>query len=131
MAPDVPSSPLPPAFDEGIVLFNREEFYEAHEVWEDLWTVEKSDRAHFYQGLIHYAGGFLHGLAGRWDPAVKMFNSAREKLAPFEPAHGGIDVAAIRVRCGEALGALAGIQRQKGGTFPRELIPKLARTSGA
>ena len=42
--------------------FNREEYYEAHDVLESLWLERgrKAEGALFYQGLIQLAGAFVH-----------------------------------------------------------------------
>ncbi len=42
-------------FLEGIELFNAGEFFEAHEVWEEVWRMSTGDKARFYQGLIQGA----------------------------------------------------------------------------
>lgn len=47
-------------FQQGINLFNRKEFFEAHEVWEALWKESKDEEERqFLQGLIQIAAG-LH-----------------------------------------------------------------------
>jgi hypothetical protein len=47
--------------EQGLILFNKGQFYEAHEVWEDLWR--ETDRGPLrtcYQGLIQAAVGLHH-----------------------------------------------------------------------
>ena len=50
-----------PTFDQslrrGIELFNRREFYEAHEAWEEGWIDELTDDRLLLQGLIQVAAG--------------------------------------------------------------------------
>jgi predicted metal-dependent hydrolase len=42
-------------------LWNAQKYYEAHDVLEQLWLVEKnSELARFYQALIQAAGAFVH-----------------------------------------------------------------------
>ena len=42
-------------------LWNAQEYYEAHDVLEQLWLVEKNaELARFYQALIQAAGAFVH-----------------------------------------------------------------------
>ena len=45
-------------FKEGIDLFNKKKFFEAHEIWEKLWLNAKEKK--FLQGLIFIAGGYYH-----------------------------------------------------------------------
>src|SRR5256714_3098639 len=42
-------------------LWNRQRYYEAHDVLEQLWLAEKdAELARFYQALIQAAGAFVH-----------------------------------------------------------------------
>ena len=51
--------------EEGLLLFNDGKFYEAHEVWEDLWRITLDPPLKTcYQGLIQAAVG-LHHLSRR------------------------------------------------------------------
>lgn len=56
---------VPDLLEEGFLLFNSGKFYDAHEVWEDLWraTMEPGLKTCF-QGLIQAAVG-LHHLSRR------------------------------------------------------------------
>lgn len=86
--------------------FNRGEYYEAHDVLEDLWLEEEGEEANFYQGLIQLAGAFVHlrKQAARPDhpkdgrrlrPAVRLFALAERNLAPYGPVHRRLDVAGV------------------------------------
>ena len=44
-----------PRYLAGILFFNSHDFFEAHEVWEDLWADSHDDERRFYQGLIQAA----------------------------------------------------------------------------
>ena len=44
--------------EDGIVLFNRGQFFEAHEVWEDAWRRARGEDEVFLHGLIQVAAGF-------------------------------------------------------------------------
>jgi predicted metal-dependent hydrolase len=46
--------------ETGILLFNSGKFYEAHEVWEDLWRETAGPLKVCYQGLIQAAVGMYH-----------------------------------------------------------------------
>jgi predicted metal-dependent hydrolase len=46
--------------EQGIILFNSGKFYEAHEVWEDLWRLTNGPLKVCYQGLIQAAVGMHH-----------------------------------------------------------------------
>ena len=52
MSPDGEYSPL---YLQGIEHFNVCDFYESHEVWEELWANYQGPSRKFYQGLIQAA----------------------------------------------------------------------------
>src|SRR5262245_9666133 len=71
---------------EGAAAFRRGEFYEAHELWEEVWDVADDPDRRFIQGMIQLATG-LHKLArGRSDLTLGLFERAFKKLedAPAE-----------------------------------------------
>lgn len=83
-------------FNEGVRLFNAEEFYEAHEKWEKIWLWERGSDRLFYQGLIVLAGSFHHAKKGRTLPAGKALTKGLEKLASYPAHHLGIDLGKLR-----------------------------------
>jgi uncharacterized protein len=69
---------MPDLLDEGIVLFNSGKYYEAHEVWEDLWRVTTGPLKICYQGMIQAAVGMHHlsnlneaGAAGQLQKSIR------------------------------------------------------------
>ena len=53
--------------------FNRELFYEAHDVLEDLWLLDrKGADGDYYKGLIQLAGAFVHLQKGRLKPCIAL-----------------------------------------------------------
>jgi predicted metal-dependent hydrolase len=76
----------------GIDHFNRGEYFDAHEVWEDLWrNCDPADRL-FYQSLIQAAVALYHWCRGNRTGANRLFASGRAKMAGYRPAHLGLDV---------------------------------------
>ena len=47
-------------FYRGLDLFNREFYYECHEVWEEIWMEAKGEKKIFYQALIMAAVSLYH-----------------------------------------------------------------------
>jgi len=73
--------------------FNRQHFFEAHEVLEELWLLRRgSSRALFYQGLIQLAGAFVHIQKRRFPPAMALLERARAKLRPYAPVFDRLEV---------------------------------------
>src|SRR5438067_10020806 len=87
-----PTPAYDPRYLAGIVLFNRGDFFEAHEVWEDLWTAAPAPERTFYQGLIQAAVGLCHFCNGNLRGAVKLYRSSRDYLSRVGPVHLGLDL---------------------------------------
>jgi predicted metal-dependent hydrolase len=79
-----------PYYLQGIEHFNVCDFYEAHEVWEALWTDYQGPSRKFYQGLIQVAVGLHHFGNGNIRGAKKLYDSSRSYLEPYRPAHLGL-----------------------------------------
>lgn len=77
---------------EGIAHFNVCDFFEAHEVWEDLWTEYSGPDRKFYQGLIQVAVCLHHFGNGNTRGAKKLFHSSTAYLKEYRPHHLGLDV---------------------------------------
>jgi predicted metal-dependent hydrolase len=79
--------------EEGILFFNGGRFYEAHEVWEDLWraTVEPGLRTS-YQGLIQAAVGLHHLTRRNSIGARSQFQKSIRNLLAGSAIPAGLDV---------------------------------------
>ena len=63
----------PAQYLEGLRLFNAEDFFESHEVLEELWSETQDERKKFYQGLIQAAVALLHFGNGNLGGAKKVY----------------------------------------------------------
>jgi len=81
-----------PRYLQGIQYFNECEFFEAHEVWEDLWTEYQGPSRKFYQGLIQVAVCLHHFGNSNIRGARKLYNSSRAYLDPYRPVHQSLDL---------------------------------------
>jgi len=75
--------PSDPRFLKGIDYFNQREFFEAHEVWEDLWHEEHAEAKHFIQGLIQVATALHHFGNGNLKGARLLYDSGVALLQPY------------------------------------------------
>src|SRR6266508_4671483 len=93
-------------FDDGM-------YWEAHEVWEEVWRrcSGRPDRD-FLKGIIQGAAGMWHATQGNHKGAVSVMGRAVEYLEPYRPAKDGIDVdaliASLRAAVDACRAALAG-----------------------
>ena len=89
--------PYPEQYLEGLRLFNEEDFFESHEVLEELWSDTHDERRKFYQGLIQVAVGLLHFGNGNLGGARKLYTSSRTYLEAYLPSYEGIDLQKLLV----------------------------------
>jgi predicted metal-dependent hydrolase len=73
--------------------FNRQLYFEAHEVLEELWLPQRhGPNGPFYKGLIQLAGAFVHLQKRRLGPASALFKLAQTNLQPYLPLHEALDL---------------------------------------
>ncbi|HZO12421.1 MAG TPA: DUF309 domain-containing protein [Polyangiaceae bacterium] len=126
-APAVPGAARRAWFERGLDAYARGEYFEAHELWEELWRDEppEGDKI-FLQGLIQVAAAMHKIIAHRQPrPAARLLGRALVKLRDAPPLHWGIDVAGL-VRQAEATRAVL-ITLADADSFELELVPRIAR----
>jgi predicted metal-dependent hydrolase len=85
---------------EGIARFNAGEFYDCHEVLEELWRAEPAPVRALYQGILQIGVALHHLRRGNWRGAVKLLRAGTEKVARFQPRCQGVDTASLlRAAC--------------------------------
>jgi predicted metal-dependent hydrolase len=89
-------------------LWNAQKYYEAHDVLEQLWLVEKNaELARFYQALIQAAGAFVHLQKNfeqpshakhgrRLRPATRLFSLALRNLEDLPNEYHALDLPVLR-----------------------------------
>lgn len=86
------SDDYPAQYLEGVRLFNAEDFFESHEVLEDVWSECQDGNKKFYQGLIQAAVAIFHFGNGNLGGAKKVYLSSRKYLEAYRPECAGLDV---------------------------------------
>jgi len=84
-------------YHRGIRLFNAREFYDAHEVWEDVWRESHGTEKKFLQGLIQAAVALHHRSTGNVVGACSLVERARRNLAGCPEEFAGIRVGELRL----------------------------------
>ena len=83
-------------FNAACQHFNNKEFFEAHEVWEDLWNEASGARHPFLQGLIQIAVALHHAGNYNWVGMRKLFSSGLNYLERGAPDSDPIDVESLK-----------------------------------
>ena len=108
------------ALARGAELFNRGQYWEAHEAWEELWLELEDQEKLFVQGLIQVAAaGHKAFIQNQPTGCVKLLTTALEKLEPAPQDFLGVEtrqfIAALRRMLDEAerwlAGEVAGLHR--------------------
>jgi predicted metal-dependent hydrolase len=84
-----------PRYLAGVLFFNRGDYFEAHEVWEDLWADTPGPEQRFYQGLIQAAVALHHFAFANLRGAAKLFRTSRAYMEPYGSPYLGLDAAAF------------------------------------
>jgi predicted metal-dependent hydrolase len=95
MAGQHTQGPFDRRYVEFFERFNRCEYFEAHEVLEDLWRVTRDERRDFYKGLIQTAAVFLKLQQAKPAPAARLAARALSHLRAHRPRRDGLDVAGL------------------------------------
>ena len=72
---------LPPQYLHGLALFNAGEFYECHEVLEELWQQATGHERQLLHALIQTAAALLHVQRGNLKGALSVQQRASTKLS--------------------------------------------------
>lgn len=71
-------------FQKGVALFNAGHYFEAHEVWEDLWRSLPLPERRFLQGLIQIAAGFhKYNVLHHKEGGRSLLRKGAKNMAPF------------------------------------------------
>ena len=80
---------------EGLRLLRAGDFFAAHEAFEVAWRAAAEPERDFFQGLVHVAVAWHQARRGNRTGCVRQLEKAARRLAPYAPAHRGVDVAGI------------------------------------
>jgi predicted metal-dependent hydrolase len=115
-----------PRYLGGILFFNDRDFFEAHEVWEDLWLNTAGPERKFFQGLIQAAVALYHFGNSNLRGALKLYHSSRDYLKTFEPAYLGLDLLGFAKQMERCFAeALATTEPDRRLQRPDDLIPAI------
>jgi len=78
--------------------FNRQLYFEAHDVLEDLWLPDRhGPNGAFYKALIQLAGAFVHLQKNRLRPSAALLKLAQASLEKYPERHEGLNLTAVRL----------------------------------
>jgi uncharacterized protein len=83
------------AFERGLELIRRGEFFAAHEELELAWRAAPPEERDFYQGLVHVAVAWYQAGRGNRVGCGRQLEKAARRLGPYAPRHEGVDIESV------------------------------------
>lgn len=90
----------------GLEAFNSSQFFEAHELWEDVWRDTPGPDKRYLQGLIQVAAAYHHYSRANLRGTKKLLQEGLLKLEDFPKTHGGFEIEPLRAAVREWLAVL-------------------------
>jgi uncharacterized protein len=87
--------PVPERCREGVALFHAGEYFQAHEVLEDVWREAAPEDRKFFQGLIQIAVALHHHSRGNATGCRSLLARASRNLSLFPEKHYGLELAEL------------------------------------
>jgi len=115
-------APLHPQAAEGLRLFNRGEYFEAHEALEDAWREETGKVRDLYRGILQVAVVYLHVRRGNTNGAIKVHARSRKWLKDWSPVCRGIDVEKLRADSEAVIREVKRLGMERMGEFDAALL---------
>ncbi len=114
------------AFARGVLLFNRREYFAAHEVWEELWQqAEERDKA-FFAALIQMAAALhLRFERGGGRGTRNLLVQALTALEGFRPSFRGVDVERLYGELSTYAERVEEKKETEAGWLDRWLVPRI------
>ena len=80
----------------GLTCYRNQEFFDAHEHWEDVWNQLSDPEKSFLQGLIQVTVAMHHYQHENRAGALSLLERALRRFEQCPECFGGIDVATLR-----------------------------------
>jgi len=106
-------------YEQGLEAFNSRNFFEAHELWEDVWRNTSGPDKRYLQGLIQVAAAFHHHSRANLRGTRKLLQEGLFKLEAFPETHGGFEIEPLRAAVRQCLAVLGDRKTAEGMSPPR------------
>ncbi|MBT4068509.1 MAG: DUF309 domain-containing protein [Candidatus Marinimicrobia bacterium] len=79
-------------FQKGLAEYEKGDYFDAHEAWEDLWSDYNFPDRKFIQGLIQLAVSFVHLGNGNLTGARNLLKKCENKFAEYAGIQRNINI---------------------------------------
>ena len=112
-------------YSEGKKEFQDGNFYDAHEIWEDLWSDYYLKDRKFIQGLIQLSVSFVHLKNGNMVGAKNLLKKSKAKFLDYEGDHRSINIEMLKIEMNKIQKEYQSLDRPE--DFNWSLVPKLEK----
>jgi len=119
------SGKLHPKAIEGMILFNKGEFFDAHEKLELAWRDEKGPIRDLYRGILQIAVAYLHIMRGNYNGAVKVYGRSLKWLNDWPNICRGIQVENLRETAKVVMNELERLGKENIGEFDKSFFKQI------
>lgn len=106
-------------------MYNNGEYYECHEILEDIWRAEPDDVRFLYQGILQIGVAFHHLGNDNWRGATGLLTGGIEKVSRYLPACMGVDTERLVREAQACLDLLHELGAENVGKFDWTMIPRI------
>ena len=83
-------------FKRGLDEYEKGDYFEAHEAWEDLWSDYNFPDRKFVQGLIQLSVSFVHLGNGNLTGAKNLLKKCQQKFDDYNGIHREINLSDLK-----------------------------------
>ena len=83
-------------FKRGLDEYDKGDYFEAHEAWEDLWSDYNFPDRKFVQGLIQLSVSFVHLGNGNLTGAKNLLKKCQQKFDDYNGIHREINLSDLK-----------------------------------
>ena len=83
-------------FKRGLDEYDKGDYFEAHEAWEDLWSDYNFPDRKFIQGLIQLSVSFVHLGNGNLTGAKNLLKKCQQKFDDYNGIHRNINLSDLK-----------------------------------
>jgi uncharacterized protein len=106
-------------------MYNHGEYYECHEVLEDIWRAESDDVRYLYQGILQIGVAFHHLGNANWRGATGLLEGGIEKVSRYRPACMGVDTDRLVREAQACLEMLRALGPERVDAFDWSQVPRI------
>jgi predicted metal-dependent hydrolase len=123
------NAPIHPRAADGLRLFNRGDYFEAHEALEDAWNEEGGPVRDLYRGILQIAVVYLHITRRNYEGAVKVYLRSQRWIKNWPDVCRGIQVEELRRNAETVMTDVKRLGRERIGSFDLNLLKPVTWTA--